>query len=100
MAKPQVARSTKFKLPGPLPLTAPRTHCPITGEMIRFLEVGKTKDFMAVTSLWTSRIFQTREALVRALSFNGGTEPAYKKSEVSVVRDELEPPKTDDQPGD
>lgn len=80
----------------PASFSAPRTHCPITGELIRLLEVGKERNWIGVTSLWTTRVFQTREQLVRALSHSVGMEPSFKKSEISVVRAEGEPPPSND----
>ena len=80
----------------PAVFLVPRTHCPITGELIRLLEVGQERNWIGVTSLWTTRVFQTREQLVRALSHSVGMEPAFKKSEISVVRAEGEPPPSND----
>ena len=80
----------------PAVFSVPRTHCPITGELIRLLEVGAERNWIGVTSLWTTRVFQTREQLVRALSHSVGMEPAFKKTEISVVRAEGEPPPSND----
>ena len=82
--------------PAPTVLRKPRTHCPITGEEIKLLEVGATRNWLGHTSLWTTRVFQTKEQLVRALSYNSGNEPAFPKSEISVVRGEGEPPRSED----
>ena len=71
---------------------APRTNCPITGELIRYREVGADKMWVAFTSLWTTRMFQFKDQLVRALSYCNGVEPLFPRNEVVVVRDDNEPP--------
>lgn len=72
------------------PITATRTHCPITGELIRFVQAGDL--WMATTTLWTSRPFQSKDRLVYELSYVNGVAPELPEPGVSVVRDANEPP--------
>lgn len=71
-------------------LRSPRTHCPITKELIRVVKVGDL--WIGTTSLWTSRPYQTRDRLMYELSYNNGVAPSFPEPGVSVVRDANEPP--------
>ena len=71
-------------------LKSPRTHCPITGDLIKVLQTG---DFwIGTTALWTTRPYRSRDRLLYELSYNNGTAPAFPEPGVAVVRDANEPP--------
>ena len=92
MAKPSKPAAKKDAGPfaAPVPLSSVRTHCPITGELIRKQQVGEW--WIASTSLWTSGPFSLRRDLEWALSHNTGVAPSYQKPGIEVVRDANEPP--------
>ncbi len=71
---PRKRSPAKKKAPAqPVALQFYRTHCPITNELIRFIPAGKM--WMATTSIWTSRPFDTKKEAQHAFSYNAGLPP-------------------------
>ena len=71
-------------------LKTARTHCPITKDLIKIVQVGDL--WIATTALWTSRPFKSKDRLVYELSYSDGIPPELPEPGVSVVRDHREPP--------
>ena len=71
-------------------LKVPRTHCPITKDLIKIVKAGEF--WIGTTALWTTRPFRSRDRLVYELSYDNGVAPAFPEPGVSVVRDANEPP--------
>ena len=77
------------KSKAPKSLAAPRTHCPITKELIKIVKAGDM--WMATTSLWTSRPFHFRDRLLYELSYEAGVAPDFPDPSISA-RPRLPPP--------
>ena len=64
------------------PLASRRTHCPITGELIKIVKAGDM--WLATTSLWTSRPFHSEDRLQYELSYNAGIAPDLPDPSISA----------------
>jgi hypothetical protein len=71
-------------------LNEPRTHCPITKDLIKIVEVGEF--WMGATSLWTTRPYRSKARLLYELSYNNGKAPNFPDPDITVTRYENEPP--------
>ena len=63
-------------------LASHRTHCPITGELIKIVKAGDM--WLATTSLWTSRPYHTEARLRYELSYNAGIAPDLPDPSISA----------------
>ena len=85
MPKGKPSKAAKPALP-----KEPRLRCPITGEEFRFAEVhGK---WIAMTSLYTTRMYEFKDTLLYMLSHTDGKAPNYPMPGIEVIRYENEPP--------
>jgi hypothetical protein len=78
------------RAPRTVGLASKRTHCPITKELIKYIQVGDY--WIATTSIWTTRPYHFKGDLEYALSYNNGVCPTYPKPGVQVTRDAGEAP--------
>ena len=71
-------------------LKTARTHCPITKDLIKIVQVGDM--WIGTTPLWTTRPYRSKERLAYELSYDNGIPPVFPSPDITVTRDYNEPP--------